>query len=208
MKAVAEPLSAHVPDCSGLPRKLDKDNIADVIEDYRKRVDEMRLGLTASQHGCQLLLGLKRPEIEIGPWPKVSWFEAANRVLSDLVILYGVRWMVLRQPYPYESYVVQLGNEQKQRFDIVDAESNGRQLVGEAFSVSKKYFPTKMAKTRRKLDKSSAPVSHKVIMFNADRKDQFTTRDHDLIDYRVVNELAGTCNPVTVKPGRRPPKLG
>lgn len=204
MKAVARPSPAPVPNCSDIPRILHKHNIQKAIEDYTRKVDRMRLGPVAKREGRGLLRDLKRKEVQDGPWPSASWVEAANRIMSDLVILYGVRWMLRQHQLPIDNYHVQLGTEKGKPFDIM-ADSDGLHFVGEAFSVAKSYFSEKMRRTRLKLSKANVQVTHKVIMFNAEMKGEFRERPSDPIEYAVVDELAGTCSPLTVWSWGSPP---
>ena len=44
--------------------------------------------------GIALLESLKRDRVGVGPYPNVTLFEAANRIMSDLVILHGVKWLL------------------------------------------------------------------------------------------------------------------
>jgi hypothetical protein len=203
MKTKASPAAASSRWCPDIPRELNKYSIKRAITNYTSKVDVLRLGPIARLEGRRLLQELKRAEIGDGPGPEVSWFEAANRILTDLVILYGVRWMLHQKQLPFKSYHVQLGNEQKKPFDIM-AHSDKQRLVGEAFSVAQSFFPEKMRKTRLKLSKPGELASHKVIIFNADRKDKLTPRDGD--PAFVVVELDGTCDLLSAGSWSSPPK--
>jgi hypothetical protein len=75
--------------------------------------------------------------------------------LSDLVILYGVKWLLDNNTFPFESYTVEYGNENKNGFDIC-ATGNGKTLIGEAFNVAQSFFQTKKSTMLKKLAKSTA----------------------------------------------------
>ena len=44
--------------------------------------------------GLELLQEVKRVPTRTGPYPEVTLFEAANRIMTDLVILTGVKWLL------------------------------------------------------------------------------------------------------------------
>jgi hypothetical protein len=48
----------------------------------------------AGMSGLRLLKALKRDQVKVGPYPHVTLFEAANRIMTDMVILYGVKWIL------------------------------------------------------------------------------------------------------------------
>lgn len=76
-----------------IPRKLNKDNIENAIADYKELLADIPLTIQESNL-LDLLHRLKRGEIGKGPWKNVSIFEAANRIMTDLVILLGVKRII------------------------------------------------------------------------------------------------------------------
>jgi hypothetical protein len=100
-----------------------------------------------------------------GPYPGVTLFEAANRIMSDLVILHGVRSLLTQRSFPFDEYRVELGHENNNAFDIM-ANNGTEELVGEAFNVSDKFFASKKNAALKKLrDKSDSP-DFIILMFN------------------------------------------
>jgi hypothetical protein len=114
------------------------------------------------------LYALKREPVQGGPYPGVSFFEAANRVLSDITILLGVRQLLLDPvvgslELPFTAYSAALGVTDG--FDVIAGKGACR-LVGEAFNVVPSFFQTKKAKMLRKLRAEDA--AYRLLIFNAD----------------------------------------
>jgi hypothetical protein len=98
-------------------RTISKTNAGSLIATYLASVEE--IGNSLGDHKVlHLLKVLKREALGAGPYPHVTMFEAANRILSDLVILYGVKLLLDNDIFPFESYTVEYGNENKNGFDI------------------------------------------------------------------------------------------
>lgn len=146
-------------------RTISKANAAHLIATYLASVEEIKNSLGDHKVILDLLKVLKREPVGAGPYPHVTMFEAANRILSDLVILYGVKWLLDNDIFPFERYEVEYGNEDKNGFDICAAE-NGKTLAGEAFNVAPSFFQSKKCSTCKKLAESKADF--KIIMFNHD----------------------------------------
>ena len=71
-----------------LPREIAAGNIDRLLSRYlieAELVGESIAGLT----GVRLLSALKRDAVGSGPYPDVTRFEAANRIMTDLVTLHG-----------------------------------------------------------------------------------------------------------------------
>jgi len=145
-------------------RSISKANAASLIATYLASVEEIKNSL-GDHKVLDLLKVLKREAVGAGPYPHVTMFEAANRILSDLVILYGVKWLLDNDVFPFERYEVEYGNENKNGFDICAA-GNGRKLVGEAFNVAPSFFQGKKRSMLKKVTESNADF--KIIMFNHD----------------------------------------
>ena len=99
-------------------RTFDRNNIKPFIRQYRaaiRTVGDSIAGLRgrppaarAEAHAAGLRL-----------YTDVTLFEAANRIMSDLVILQGVKFLLEnRAAFPFDSYTVELGNEDRNDFDI------------------------------------------------------------------------------------------
>ena len=148
--------------------ELNAENIDSEIRAYVKQVESLRI---LSLHGSNLeiLRRLKREPLQSGPYPGVSLFEAANRIFSDLVILYGVRHLLSMCSIgsihiPFKSYRVLLGVKGG---NDISASYNGRRLIGEAFNVSPSFFPQKKSKMVKKL-REDEKADYRIIMFNDD----------------------------------------
>jgi hypothetical protein len=87
--------------------------------------------------------------------------------MTDLVILYGVRWLLRKKVFPFQSYSVEYGNENDHDHDL-RAEAGGRLLIGEAFNVAPSFFGTKKNSAIKKLRGATAAAHYKVILCNAE----------------------------------------
>jgi hypothetical protein len=145
---------------------LCKANIDQTLADYIAEVEHLGESVT-SLRGLRLFEALKRAIVGTGPYPKVTLFEAANRIMTDLVILYGVRWLLKHEVFPFDAYVVEYGNEDQQGFDI-RASSGSSTLIGEAFNVAPSFFQGKKRSMLKKLRQATASADFKLIMFNHD----------------------------------------
>jgi len=121
--------------------------------------------------GIALLTAIKREKLVEGPYPGVSLFEAANRIMSDLVILGGVAELLRGNHFPFTSYTVEFGNENNNGFDI-RATSGKVTLVGEAFNVAPSFFPNKKGSALKKLRRYGSDATYRLIMFNDDATSQ------------------------------------
>lgn len=147
-------------------RNLDESNIGRITEDFYKSMAS--IGETIrGKTGIPLFMALKREKIIGGPYPNVSIFEAANRIMSDLVILKGITWLLQKNVFPFSSYTVEFGNEDANGYDI-QARTGDVTLIGEAFNVAPSFFQTKKSSALRKLKKDSSDASYRILMFNND----------------------------------------
>jgi len=121
----------------------------------------------AGLNGLPLLQALKRDSVGVGPYPNVALFEAANRIMTDLVILYGVRWLLRSAALPFDRYSVEYGHASDKPHDIM-ANASGRVLIGEAFNVAPSFFALKKSAAVKKLRESSISANYRAIMCNRD----------------------------------------
>ena len=99
-------------------RTFDRNNIKPYIRQYRAAIRTVGDSI-AGLRGIRLLHALKRTQLDFGIYTDVTLFEAANRIMSDLVILQGVKFLLEnRAAFPFDSYTVELGNEDRNDFDI------------------------------------------------------------------------------------------
>ena len=180
-------------------RTISKANAGQLIVSYMASVEEIGNSL-GDYKSLRLLLALKRETLGVGPYPHVTMFEAANRILSDLVILYGVKWLLDNHVFPFESYMVEYGNENNNGFDICASE-NGKTLVGEAFNVAPSFFQTKKATMLKKLAESCA--DYKIIMFNHDAVERSyepkATRNEHFVFVQVGKDDSHMIPPVCTR---------
>jgi hypothetical protein len=151
---------------STFPCVLTKRNIARTLRRYRACVAEigqLPTGRTAEER----LLALKRKWVEAGPYPKVSWSEGANRIMADLVMLHGVKWLLENSEFPFTAYKVDYGNANTQPHDIM-AKAGRDRLCGEAFNVSKHLFSQKKNGSLQKLERTRPKPRYRVMVFNQD----------------------------------------
>jgi len=145
---------------------LSRTNVDALITEYAASTGSLGESI-AKLKGLRLLEALKRDVVGTGPYPGVTLFEAANRIMSDLVILHGVRWLLNHDVFPFDSYTVEYGNENRNGFDI-RAAASGSTLIGEAFNVAQSFFQNKKNAMLKKLRDPAATADFKVIMFNHD----------------------------------------
>jgi hypothetical protein len=147
-------------------RDLDNQNIKAIISNYENSFAEVGHAIQGLK-GKPLIEALKRKRVEIGPYPHVTLFEAANRIMSDLVILHGVKCLLGADSFPFDSYKVELGHENNNDFDII-ANNGSETLVGEAFNVASSFFPVKKNAALKKLRTKSQSPTYQILMFNHD----------------------------------------
>ena len=151
--------------------KLNKNNIYNVIKKYLESISQI-IPSIISDNAINLFLKIKRENIGNGPYPNVTYFEAANRIMSDLVILYGIKDL-LEEKYPqiiFPEYSVEYGNDSKNEYDIM-AKNGNKTLIGEAFNVSPAFFQGKKSVSLKKLRKCNSDNTVKIIMYNNDAVD-------------------------------------
>jgi hypothetical protein len=151
-----------------MDRILNAENIDSEIRAYLNQVESLNI-ISLNGSNLEILHRLKREQLRSGPYPGVSLFEAANRIFSDLVILYGVKLLLAKRKIgriniPFREYRILLGVEGGN--DIL-ADSDGRRLIGEAFNVSPSFFQQKKSNMIKKL-RMVEKASYRVIMFNDD----------------------------------------
>lgn len=147
-------------------RVLTKENVDDELRQFAVAVEEVGASVQGIK-GRALLESLKRVKVNVGPYPDVTLFEAANRIMTDLVIYNGVKWLLDNEIFPFASYTVEFGNEDGNGFDL-RADSDCACLVGEAFNVAPSFFQGKKSLMLKKLQKDGASATYHVIMVNHD----------------------------------------
>ncbi len=200
MKVKARPGGISFPKWSMPPSRLTKSNIRRSVTEYTRRAETLNLGPIAAKFGLQLMHALKREKVRNWPYSKaLSWFEGANRVMTDLVILHGVRHLFGNSgQFPFKAYTVKYGNEGATGFDI-EAESNGVRLVGEAFNVADTFFQKKKCAALKKLREPAVEADFRIIMVNRDAVPMnYNPMVHDKEFFVLVDVLNGGANTVSL----------
>jgi hypothetical protein len=146
---------------------LSNANIDTIIAAFTMSAEKLGNSI-ANLKGLKLLQSLKREKVGDGPYPRVTLFEAANRIMSDLVILHGVKWLLNHDVFPFDSYTVEYGNEDKNGFDIRASNASGQRLIGEAFNVAESFFHGKKSAMLKKLRHPAETAEFKIILVNHD----------------------------------------
>lgn len=181
-------------------RTLNLSNIHAIKSEFDKSLTN--LGSTVQgKTGLDLLISLKREKVKTGPYPDVTLFEAANRIMSDLVILNGVAGLLREMAFPFTEYTVEFGNEDRNGFDI-RASSGGETLIGEAFNVAPSFFRGKKRTALRKLRDSAEIASYKILMFNSDAPPVGYSANREPGVYHVLVEIS--TGDITVEPNNSP----
>lgn len=149
-----------------LIRILNSENIGAITTDFHASLVSIGESIQGKT-GVALFTALKREKLVGGPYPGVTLFEAANRIMSDLVILGGISVLLKERLFPFTSYTVEFGNENKNGFDI-RATSGNENLVGEAFNVAPSFFQTKKRSALTKLRRNGSNATYRILMFNDD----------------------------------------
>jgi hypothetical protein len=188
-----------------LERKLDLTNVQKLIQKYAVSVDDIGISIDGMK-GLRLLEALKREKVQVGPY-NVTLFEAANRIMTDLVILHGVKCLLETKVFPFDAYTVEFGNENANGFDI-QASKNGKLLVGEAFNVAPSFFKTKKASMLKKLRNKRPDADYRIIMVNHDAVAKQYSPQFERGEYYIfVNISTGSAEvvPNTQGDGRHNP---
>jgi hypothetical protein len=169
-----------------IPRKLNKKNIDAAIETYKELLTDIPLKIEESNL-LNLLTRLKRGKIGSGPWNNVSIFEAANRIMTDLVILLGIK-RIIDGEFPhlkiFTEFEVELGNENKKDHDIT-SKAEGKVLIGEAFNVAPSFFNVKKSKTIKKLKESTLDADYLILLCNEDSHEH-TTKSSSVNNIEII----------------------
>jgi hypothetical protein len=173
-----------------IAEKLDGVNVEQKISDYLESVNSIKLPAPHSDV-LKFINSLKREPLSSGPYPDVSLFEVSNRILSDMVILFGVR-LLLTNPsvshvqLPFTEYEVKLGVEGGNDLKAIAGSCS---LVGEAFNVARSFFQSKKSSTEKKLQ-SLKDAHYRLIIFNADavkNPDYYIEKSEPSMLYLPVN---------------------
>lgn len=148
-------------------RILDRNNVDAAIAWYQAAI--AAIGLPGQHTGVELFRTLKRVPVGSGPYPEATFFEAANRIMTDLVILHGVKWLLENHAPAFEAFSVDYGHRDTQSHDVMSHPivAGVPSLEGEAFNVAQSFFQGKKTSSLKKLRKKSS-ASHRFIIVNAE----------------------------------------
>ncbi|TGK08636.1 hypothetical protein EHO58_05530 [Leptospira selangorensis] len=146
-------------------------NIGQEIERYLSDLQKIPLEIKANSF-TEFYKILKRESFNRGPYPNVSLFEGMNRIMSDLVILFGIKILLDPQTFkehnfPYTEYTAQLSVSSEKAFDIMASEGK-RRLVGEAFNVAPTFFNGKKSRELKKLSKFEDKEADFLLIYNVE----------------------------------------
>lgn len=151
-----------------IPTKLNKNNIKKAISDYLGLLENIPLKIE-SNNILEMLTDLKRKELKFGPYPDVTLFESANRIMSDLTILYGIKKLLNGAivEIDYDEYEVEYGHSNQNSNDII-ANSDQTKLIGEGFNVAKSFFQPKKTRSLNKMRKQISGNDKLLLIYNSD----------------------------------------
>jgi hypothetical protein len=185
-------------------RKLSASNIDKITAEFCTSLESIGESIQGKT-GVDLFMALKREKLSGGPYPGVSLFEAANRIMSDLVILKGIADLLNNNRFPFTSYTVEFGNEDKNGFDI-RASSDKVSLVGEAFNVAPSFFQAKKGSAIKKLRRDGVNADYRVLMYNSDAIPlNYSPKAEKKLHHILVDVMSGI---VQVKPSTAPKQDG
>jgi hypothetical protein len=149
-----------------MPIQLTRNNIQQEITDLDQAI--ATLGVTIQGLGGYALLhSIKRDQLNVGRYQNITLYEAANRLMTDIVILHGVKWLFDQGPFRFDCYNVDFGHYHTQVYDI-RATWRRQTLIGESFNSARSYYPQKIRETIKKLRATSDTCDYKLIMCNHD----------------------------------------
>ncbi|MEX0813574.1 MAG: hypothetical protein WD048_15255 [Chitinophagales bacterium] len=151
-----------------IPKDLNKNNIESAISNYYGLLKNIPLKIE-SKNVLKMLTDLKRKKIEYGPYPNVTLFESANRIMSDLTILHGVKDLLngCINEIDFDQYTVEFGHDNYHENDITA--TNGQiKLIGEGFNVAKSFFQSKKASALRKMRRQKKQNDKLLLIYNSD----------------------------------------
>lgn len=175
-------------------RKSTFDSLQEVqreIEAFKQQVNEIDSVISANS-SLELMQCLKRDIIKKGPYPHVTLFESANRILTDCVI-YNTLLLIFENKIEtlpsFKRVEVDFGHSNKQKHDIIGFDMEGNPVFyAEAFNTAPTFFMAKLIKTRSKLKNSEKQNVVKFICFNRDACKGYRPKNSEL-SYIVVDTL-------------------
>lgn len=172
-------------------RDLNSANISRITQDFLGTLSEIGESIHGLR-GIALLTALKRDKLAHGPYKNVTLFEAANRIMSDLVILRGVAALLQANAFAITQYRVEFGNEDNNGFDIRGTAPDGKLLIGEAFNVAPSFFQVKKLKALTKMRQKGGDATFRLLLVNDDAvRIQYRPKPAAGVHYAFVNVESG-----------------
>ncbi len=171
-----------------MPELLHANNIESKIASYLSDVNTLSSSISANST-FEFLSKIKREPVKVGPYPHVTLFEAANRIMSDLTILYGIKELLEGKikEIGFTEYCVELGHDADEDNDISASDMNGC-LIGEAFNVAPSFFQGKKARSLRKMYQQRKNNEMILLIYNADAvKDVYSPKPDEGVFHLRVN---------------------
>ena len=137
---------------------------------YLQLVDDNAYSPTRTKNIYELIQEIKRAPKEIGPYVKISVFEALNRIGSDLVLLSGSEQLFERKVQGIIPRTIHLKMGNTRGFDFEVTLQDGTVIYGEAFNAAESFCKEKMRQAIEKvIKKNEDPRARKaIIMVNDD----------------------------------------
>lgn len=151
-----------------IPVILNRNNIEQAITNYKSLLYNIPLKFEAKTV-LEMLTNLKRKDLEFGPYPEVTLFESANRIMSDLTILYGIK-RLFEGAIPeidFDEYKVEYGHDNENDHDIM-ASKGKIKLIGEGFNVAESYFGPKKTSALKKMRLRPTKYDQLLLIYNSD----------------------------------------
>ena len=151
-----------------IPKTLNRENIDQAISEYLELLENIPLVMKPNSI-LGMITDLKRKRINSGPYPKVTLFESANRIMSDLTILHGIKALLngAITEIDYEEYKVEYGHDNYHQNDIT-AYDKRTKLIGEAFNVAKSFFQSKKTGALKKMRRQVSGNDKLLLIYNSD----------------------------------------
>lgn len=120
---------------------VDASGFRKLLRVYKQALGQLE-GLALKKFSIDQALNHKRNPLNKGPYPHVSYFETANRVCSDLVLLMGTE-KLMKKHTKVTLWELALGTAKG--VDLIGKDKQGKELVyAEAFCATGDYYTSKL----------------------------------------------------------------
>jgi hypothetical protein len=132
-------------------KALSKQEFELAKESYLDLIEQNKYAIKKSDSIYELITNIKRAPEKIGPYQNISFFEALNRIGSDLVLLSGATYLFdggLKGINP-KSIHLRMGTTHG--FDFEVNTKDGKLIYGEAYNAAESFCKEKMRQAIHKL---------------------------------------------------------